>query len=83
MRSRREIENQLEHFRSGACGTAGTPENAVWIKALEWVLLVSEPEQKAEYDRFIALMAELFADPPVIREKLLPAGFEFMLNRLK
>jgi len=37
MRSRRAIENQLKHFQNG-CPNAGTEENEIWIKALEWVL---------------------------------------------
>jgi hypothetical protein len=37
MRTKRAIENQLQHFRNG-CPKAGTAENEVWIQALEWVL---------------------------------------------
>jgi len=37
MRTKRAIENQLQHFRNG-CPKAGTEENDTWVKALEWVL---------------------------------------------
>jgi hypothetical protein len=38
MRSKREIERQLEHFKNGTCHHTGSTENEIWIQALEWVL---------------------------------------------
>jgi len=37
MRSKREIEHQLEHFKKGDCGSPAN-DIEIWIKALEWVL---------------------------------------------
>jgi hypothetical protein len=38
VKSRQAIERQLAHFQSGGCGRHGSEENAIWIRALEWVL---------------------------------------------
>lgn len=58
MRSKSEIEFQLEHFRSSC--TTDAPERQIWIAALEWVL--GDDEHRTAYSNFIASL-ETFATP--------------------
>jgi hypothetical protein len=71
MRSRIEIENLLDHMKSCTCGKHGTPENATWIAALEWVT-GDEAFRKAFTDQWNALydIAITSSDPAVLRTAL-------------
>ena len=56
MRLKREIERQLEHFQNGKCHHTGSPENEIWIKALEWVL--GDPDHQNAYAEWLKTLDE-------------------------
>ena len=87
MRSKREIERQLEHFKNGTCHHTGSPENGIWIKALEWVL--GDPDHQNAYaewlktlDAFIKPFSEI--DKPMPPAELAQAfALRQALERLR
>ena len=80
MRSKHEIENQIEHFKS-ACPTA-PEETAIWIRALEWVL--GDAEHQALYANWLAAIeAEDLPDTASIYERILNLRLKQALERLR
>lgn len=78
MKSKREIENQLAHFRTD-CPQSGTAENEIWIRALEWVL--GDLEHQANYALFIKELHTLVLDANSPRATTLALGLA--LDRLE
>ncbi len=81
MRSKREIEKTLQHLRSEC--RAGSEENAIWIKALEWVL--GDEEHRAAFDKAVSTLVENGQESPsdTISERVTKIALNIALERLR
>lgn len=82
MRSKRQIERQLEHFKTD-CPTPGA-ERETWIAALEWVL--GDETHRHKYDAWIDMLQESTAlepNPGSLNERLLRLHLATTLERLR
>jgi acyl-CoA thioesterase len=78
MRTKRQIENQLQHFRND-CPAADSGENKIWIKALEWVL--GDEEHQKTYAAFISSLEKLGELPSDIEHTLRERSISLALNQ--
>jgi hypothetical protein len=82
MLSKQRIEQQLDHFRN-ACAGAGSVENEIWVKALEWVL--GDEEHREAYAAFIRSLVEIAQerpDPQTVSERITLVALRQALDRL-
>ena len=82
MRSKREIERQLEHFKNEC--QSSPAETETWIKALEWVLGNAEYQTAhAEYLAAVQALAGEKQSAGTSRERTAIVAVELLLERLK